>query len=348
MTTLEVETNCRGILIATLQPIQEDGDALTIAGHIVPKDKSTGKVFFNFSFTDDENYMCELLPNKGLLSHKKLTDKDEDIIDEITDNLKDTIFDDKQEELNSMRGEDEDEDEDEAERAETPPKTINRRKSTDAKSSEKTKSTKSRAKANISEVGKLGHECTGLDLQITALKRKKRKAMENTSSFDDDTQMYVKALKDYGKTREGKSLSGDINNMLSTVDDIANLREEWSGKTHVMNKISPKSKKMEGYDQPILKVFADLLRATAKHIETKIMDVEAIEEELKEKIKELFEKSRRKTDLRLQNQLKDEDFTIADLKGVKLYEWVSIFTAMLCIYVKMFELEKNTQKNSTN
>ena len=72
MTTLEVETNCRGILIATLQPIQEDGDALTIAGHIVPKDKSTGKVFFNFSFTDDENYECELLPNKGLLSHKKL------------------------------------------------------------------------------------------------------------------------------------------------------------------------------------------------------------------------------------------------------------------------------------
>ena len=66
MTTLEVETECRGTLIATLQPIQEDGDAFTIAGHIVPKDKSTGKVFFNFSFTDDENYECELLPNKGL------------------------------------------------------------------------------------------------------------------------------------------------------------------------------------------------------------------------------------------------------------------------------------------
>ena len=323
MTTLEVETNCRGILIATLQPIQEDGDALTIAGHIVPKDKSTGKVFFNFSFTDDENYMCELLPNKGLLSHKKLTDKDEDIIDEITDNLKDTIFDDKQEELNSMRGEDEDEDEDEAERAETPPKTINRRKSTDAKSSEKPKSTKSRAKAKMSETGKLGHECTGLELQINALKRKKRKAMENTSSFDDDTKHYIKALKDYGKTREGKSLSGDINSMLRMVDEIASLRDEWSGKTHVMNKINPKTKKMEGYDQPILKVYADLLRATAKHIETKIMDVEAIEAELKEKIEEFSRKSRMKTDLKLLKMQEDEDFGIDDLDGVDLVEMTS-------------------------
>jgi hypothetical protein len=54
--------------------------------------------------------------------------------------------------------------------------------------------------------------------------------------------------------------------------------------------------------------------------------------------------------MKLQEKLEDEDFTIADLKGVELYypKWVSIFTAMLCIYVKMFELEKNTQKNSTN
>ena len=312
MTTLEVETECRGTLIATLQPIQEDGDAYTIAGHIVPKDKSTGKVFFNFML-DDEKYECELLPKKGLHAYNKLTDvRDEDIMAEICDNLKETIYDAKQEELNSMRGEDE------AEKVKTPVRSRKvSRNSTDAKSSEKPKS---RATAKITETGKMGQECSGLELSIYALKRKKRKAMENTSSFDDDTKDYVKALKDYSKTREGKSLSGDINTMLSTVEDIANLREEWSGKTHAMNKINPKSKKMEGYDQPILKVYADLLRATAKHIETKIMDVEAIEEELKEKIEELFEKSRRKTDLRLQNQLEDENFTIADLKGVKLYE----------------------------
>ena len=317
MTTLEVETECRGTLIATLQPIQEDGDALTIAGHIVPKDKSTGKVFFNFML-DDEKYECELLPKKGLHAYNKLTDvRDEDIIAEICDNLKETIYDAKQKELNSMRGEDE------AERAETPPTTIHRRKSTDAKSSEKTKSTKSRAKAKTTETGKMGQECSGLELSIYALKRKKRKAMENTSSFDDDTKHYIKALKDYGKTREGKSLSGDINTMLSTVEDIKNLREEWSGKTHVMNKISPKTKKMEGYDQPILKVYADLLRATAKHIETKIMDVEAIEEELKEKMQEFAKKSRMKTDLKLLKMQEDEDFGIDDLDGVDLIEMTS-------------------------
>ena len=47
MTTLEVETECRGTLVATLQPLLEVSrngiDTQIFMGHIVPKDKSTRK-----------------------------------------------------------------------------------------------------------------------------------------------------------------------------------------------------------------------------------------------------------------------------------------------------------------
>ena len=62
-----------------------------------------------------------------------------------------------------------------------------------------------------------------------------------------------------------------------------------------------------------------LLRATAKYIDSKNMDVDAIDKELKEKIEEFHEKSRRKTDMMLNSYVDGEDFELADLDGVALY-----------------------------
>jgi len=176
------------------------------------------------------------LPKKGLLAHRKLTNKDENIIAEITDNLKETIYDAKQEELNSMLDDG---------KAKTPAKTTSRRKSTEteAKSAEKSAEKpvkKKRKTANLTPVGKLGQQISGLKLQIYALKAKKvkAKAQENTETYDAEAKVYVKQLKDYGKTKEGKAISAEINEVLDNVDEIANLRDaEWRDRSIIVIKI---------------------------------------------------------------------------------------------------------------
>ena len=316
MTTLEVETECRGTLVATLQPIQEfiiNGiDTQIFAGHIVPKDKSTGKVFFNFML-NDEKHECELLPKKGLHAYNKLTDKDEDIIAEICYNLKETIYEAKKEELGE-------EDEAEEEKVKTPAKKTLRRKSTEiltqlrSKSSEKPKS---RAKAKITPAGKLGQEIAGLGLQIRGLKRKKLRATNLYDEYEAESRKNIEYLHAYGKSN--KKAYGDIKDMLNVIDQITNLRETWSGMTHIVSEINPKSKKNEGNEHSCLHDYAQLLRTTAKYIDSKSQDVEAIDTELKEKIEEFHKKSRQRTDLMLGDFVEGEDFEINDLEGVELF-----------------------------
>ena len=151
--TLTIETECRGNLIATLQETEDgaDNNTVEITGHLVPEDKSTGKVFFEFTYNSaKDTYDCELLPKKALLSFKKLTGKDDDIIAEITSNLKESIYEAKHKEFDSMHDTGKDK---------TPPKTNKtRRKSTDASSSEK----KKRAKPKITPAGKVGQDLRAL------------------------------------------------------------------------------------------------------------------------------------------------------------------------------------------
>ena len=308
--TLTIETECRGNLIATLQNLVDDNsnNSVEITGHLVPQDKSTGKVFFAFTYDKAEDaYDCELLPKKGLFSYNKLTDKDDNIIAEITENLKGAIYDAKRKEFDSMGS---------AGKDKTPARTKQRsRISTEAKSSEK----KKRAKPQITPAGKLGQEIAGLGLQIAGLKRRKIRATNLHEEYDADSQKYIDLLQTYGKSKQGKNAYGDIKDVLDQVQQIANLRETWSGMTHIVNEMNPKTKKMEGYEHTCLHDLAQLLRATAKYIDSKNMDVEAIDAELKEKIAEFHEKSRRKTDMMLNSYVEGEDFELADLNGVELY-----------------------------
>ena len=308
--TLTIETECRGNLIATLQEavVDDKNNTVEIAGHLVPEDKSTGKVFFAFTYDKAEDaYDCELLPRKGLFSYKKLTDKDDDIIAEITDNLKGMIYDAKSEEFDSMRDDDKDK---------TPTKKISpqRRKSSLAMtSSEK----KKRAKPKITPAGKLGQEIAGLDLQISALKKRKARATNLHEEYDAESKKYIDLLHTYGKSN--KKTYNDIKEVLDIVDQLSNLRESWSGMNHVVKEMNPKTKKIEGYEHTCLHDLAQLLRATAKYIDSKYMDVDAIDEQLKEKITEFHEKSRRKTDMIVNRHLEGEDFGLADLEGVELF-----------------------------
>ena len=304
--TLTIETECRGNLIATLQDTEDVGDRRLIKGHLVPEDKSTGKVFFEFLYHGDYTYECELLPKKGLFSYNKLTDKDEDIIAEITDNLKETIYDAKREEFDSMHDDG---------KVKTPAKrSIGKKSPTPTKSSGK-----KRAKPKITPAGKLGQEIAGLGLQIGALKKRKLRATNLHEEYDAESKKYIDLLHTYGKSRQGKTAYGDIKDVLEQVDQLSNLRESWSGMTHIVPEMNPKTRKMEGYEHTCLHDLAQLLRATAKYIDSKNMDVDAIDKELKEKIEEFHEKSRRKTDMMLNSYVDGEDFELADLDGVALY-----------------------------
>jgi len=315
--TLIVETECCGNLTATLQPVIEAEQTLQIPGYIVPEHGSTGKVFFLFGFMDDDTYECELLPKKGLHAFHKLTDKDAETIAEITDNLKEVIYEAKKAELNSMRDDG---------KSKTPAKTsplriapkIVRRKSTDEQIKPQQKPKK--RKLTTTPVGKLGQEISGLKLQIFALKKKKTKAFQNTDTYGAEVKDYIKTLKDYGKTKEGKGISSEINDVLENVNDIANLRDsEWQDRSLIINKTNPKTKKLEGYEFSVLSVLSNYLRATAKHIDSKFLDAESIENEIMEKTKEYHDKCRQRTDMDLQQFVEGENFELEDLDGVNLW-----------------------------
>lgn len=321
--TLTIETEVRGDLTATLQPIVKEEETLQIAGHVVPEDGSTGKVFFLFGFTDENTYECELLPRKAILAYKKLTNEDENIIAEIVDNIKETIYEAKKADLKQMVGDGKNKTPaktsptrirprllEDTTTPQTRPRVMSRVSAQEnTKSSEK----KKRKSPSITPTGQLGHQISGLKLQIHALQNKKTKVSDSTDEYDNQAKFYVKELRDYAKGFKNKKEVEKMQEILNMIDNIADIRDYYQGQTITKVKMNPKTKKEEDYEEPVLSSLANYLRATATFITSKYLNEQEIEEEIERKTKELHDKMRLRTDMEMKAIGGDK------VKGVEIY-----------------------------
>ena len=324
--TLEIETEVRGNLIATLQNPVEDANNNTveITGHLVPEDGSTGKVFFAFTYEGDKDtYECELLPRKAVLAYKKLTNEDDNIIAEIVSNIKETIYEAKKADLKHSVGVGTNKTP-----AKTSPTRIRPRISEDnqtpqtrprmvsrVSAQENTKSSekKKRKSPSITPIGQLGHQISGLKLQINALRNKKAKVGDSSDEYDNQAKIYVKALRDYAKGLRNKKELEKMQQTLDMIDDIANIRDYYQGGTITVSKMNPKTKKYEDYEEPVLSYFANYLRATATYINSKYLNEDEIQDEIDRKTIEMHDKMRLRTDMEVKAVGGDK------LEGVQIF-----------------------------
>lgn len=318
---INVDDSVVGDLTATVQPIQNENGELIIKGSVVPDDGSTGKVFFLFTFRDDSDYSCELKDSKGVRAYKDLTGDDDATRAQLENDIKEAIYDAKHADCNAMLS---------PSRLRTPaslsrkvsrvaPTTTGaRRLSGDVATKSRRETSlalvrsgsagKTKRQPKITEAGKLGMEISGLSLQIRGLKKRKLRAVNQKDEYDSQAKEYETYLQVYANVN--KKEAPKIKNMLAMADEIANMREYWSGTTH----------SIKGVEHSVLHDFASLLRTTARYIDSKNLDADAIEEELKNKIAVFHDKRRKQTDLLLTEQLDGEDFDINDLEGVEMWQ----------------------------
>ena len=283
---------------ATLQPQRVENGALHYDGFLTKEGKTTGKVFFSFSFTDDVNYKVILdKAASGAKNYSALV-QDGSYLDNIQEAVEAAIYDKKKDKLDLFLNNDEEDDtkamaifkQSESPVDDPPLLSLLNDVKTGAKKRKSMKMTEIQ-----SETAKI----TGLNTRITHLlgRIEDMKTENQAGKLSAEMKEYRLNISNYGKEHKQ---TGPVTKVLDAVTQLMDTREKWTGFTYDTKKVTSKSEKT--VQRACLTDLADLLRLTARYITAPNKDL--LLAECKDLIKVRSTRSRRLADLKDTEQLK--------------------------------------------